>query len=110
MAVYKKGRHWYIDYYVKGVRKRKKIGPSKQVAELALKDVELKIAKGEYLGIYEEKKVTFREFSTEYLAYSQANKSLSSYHRDQVTITRWLLPAFGEQYLFDLALAAVERY
>jgi hypothetical protein len=45
MAVFKKGRHWYIDYYVKGVCQRKKIGPSKQVAELALKDVELKIAK-----------------------------------------------------------------
>ena len=24
MGVYKKGRHWYIDYYVKGMRKRKK--------------------------------------------------------------------------------------
>jgi hypothetical protein len=45
------------------VRKRKKIGPSKQVAELALKDVELRIAKGEYFGIYEEKKLTFRQFA-----------------------------------------------
>lgn len=36
VGVYKKGRQWYIDYYFKGVRKRKKIGPSKQVAELAL--------------------------------------------------------------------------
>lgn len=50
MGVFKKGRHWYIDYYVKGVRKRKKIGPSKQVAELALAQVEVKIAKGDYLG------------------------------------------------------------
>jgi hypothetical protein len=39
MAVFKKGRSWYIDYYVKGVRKRKKIGPSKHVAELALTQV-----------------------------------------------------------------------
>jgi hypothetical protein len=29
MGVYKKGRHWYFDYYVKGTRKRKKIRPSK---------------------------------------------------------------------------------
>ena len=53
MAVFKKGRQCYIDYYVKGMRKRKKIGPSIQVEELALKDVELKIAKEDYLGIYE---------------------------------------------------------
>jgi hypothetical protein len=66
MGVFKKGCHWYIDYYVKGMRKRKKIGPSKQVAELALAQVEVKIAKGEYLGIYEEKKVTFRQFVPEH--------------------------------------------
>jgi hypothetical protein len=43
---------WYIDYYVKGVCRRKKIGSSKQVAELALAQVQVKIAKGEYLVQY----------------------------------------------------------
>lgn len=38
--VFKKGQHWYITYYVKGARKRKKIGPSKEMAALALKDQE----------------------------------------------------------------------
>jgi hypothetical protein len=60
---------WYIDYYVKGVCKRKKIGSSKQVAELALAQVQAKIAKGKYLGIHEEKKLTFRQVAPEYLAY-----------------------------------------
>jgi integrase len=110
MAIYKKGRHWYIDYYVKGVRKRKKIGPSKQIAELALAQVQVKIAKGEYLGIYEQKKLTLRQFAPEYLAHSQANKRPSSYHRDCITIERWLTPTFGEQYLFDITLVGVERY
>jgi hypothetical protein len=27
-AVYKKGKNWYIDYYVRGRRKRKKVGPA----------------------------------------------------------------------------------
>jgi integrase len=110
MALYKKGRHWYIDYYVKGVRKRKKIGPSKQVADLALSQVKVKIAKGEYLGIYEDKKLTFRQFAPEYLAYAQANKSPTSYGRDQVTIEHWLTPYFGERYLFHFTVAEVERY
>jgi integrase len=110
VGVFKKGRHWYIDYYVKGVRKRKKIGPSKQVAELALAQVEVKIAKGEYLGIYEEKKVIFRQFAQEYLGYSQANKSLTSYRRDRITIDRWLTSFFGDQYLFQITLADAERY
>ena len=110
MAIYKKGRHWYIDYYVKGVRKRKKIGPSKQVAELALAQVEVKIAKGEYLGIYEEKKLTFRQFAPEYLAYSQANKAPGSYRRDQGIIEARLMPFFGEQYLSEITLAMAEQY
>ena len=96
MAVFKEGRFWYIDYYVKGVRKRKKIGPSKQVAELALAQVQVKMAKGEYLGIYEEKKRTFRQFAPEYLAYSQANKAHDSYGRDQGIIQARLMPVFGE--------------
>jgi hypothetical protein len=110
MAVFKKGRYWYIDYYVQGQRKRKKIGPSKQVAELALKDVELKIAKGEYLGIYEERKFTFHQFAPEYLAYSKANKSHTSSCRDRVAVDHWLSPSFGERFLFQITIAEVERY
>jgi integrase len=110
MGVYKKGRQWYIDYYLKGVRKRKKIGPSKQVADLALAQVQVKIAKGEYLGIYEEKKRTFRQFAPEYLAYSQANKALTSCRRDQGIIETRLIPCFGDRYLFQLTIAEVEHY
>jgi hypothetical protein len=28
MGVYKKGKNWYVDYYLKGTRKRKKVGAS----------------------------------------------------------------------------------
>ena len=51
------------------MRKQKKIGSSKQVAEHALAQLQVKIAKGEYLGFHEEKKLTFRQFAPEYLAY-----------------------------------------
>ncbi len=43
MAVFKKGRNWYIDYYLKGKRKRRKIGPAKQIADLAEKNLQLKL-------------------------------------------------------------------
>lgn len=64
MGVYKKGKNWYIDYYVKGHRKRKKIGPSKKDAELSLKNVQVKNAREEYLGILEDKKL-FDEYVQE---------------------------------------------
>lgn len=40
MAVYKKkGKNWYIDYYVKGRRKRGKIDPSKKYKAAGLENV-----------------------------------------------------------------------
>jgi hypothetical protein len=35
MAVFKKERQWYIDYYVKGVRTRERIGPDTRLATTA---------------------------------------------------------------------------
>jgi len=72
MGVFKKGDNWYIDYYVKGHRKRKKIGHSKKLALQVLKDVQIKITKGEYLGIYEDKKIHFDKYGQQYLDYSKA--------------------------------------
>jgi integrase len=108
MGVFKKGRHWYIDYYVKRQRKRKKIGPSKQVAELALAQVEVKIAKGDYLGIYEEKKITLAQFAKEYLAYADANKSAGAAGRDRMSL-KPLLAAFPD-YLPTITPKAIEEY
>jgi integrase len=110
MGVFKKGKNWYIDYYIKGHRKRKKIGPSKKLAEQVLKDVQTKIAKKEYLGILEEKKILFEDFSEQYLEYSKANKSFSTYwRRDRFSVNN-LLSAFKGKYLFEITPQMIEKY
>lgn len=43
--IYKRGKTWCIDYSISGRRKRKAIGHLKEIAQLALKDVEVRIAK-----------------------------------------------------------------
>ena len=50
MGVYKKNGNWFIDFYCGSKRIRRMIGPSKRLAETALKDAQIKVAKGEYLG------------------------------------------------------------
>jgi len=110
MGIFKKGKDWYIDYYVKGRRKRKKIGHSKKLALQVLNDVRLKIAKGEYLGIYEEKKITFKDYAKQYLDFSKANKALSTYKRhDRVNIAH-LKDFFKEKYLFEITAQMIEKY
>ena len=109
MGICQKGKNWYIDYYVKGRRKRKKIGPSKKLALQVLKDVQLKIAKGEYLGVYEERKIPFDKYAEQYLNYSKANKAWSSYRRDRFSINK-LASFFKGKYLFEITSQMIEKY
>jgi len=110
MGIFQKGKNWYIDYYLKGRRKRKKIGHSKKLATQVLKDVQLKIAKGEYLGIFEEKKIAFNDYAKQYLAYSKANKAWSTYkRRDRFSIDH-LVSFFKDKYLFEITPEMIEKY
>jgi len=109
MGIYKKGNNWYVDYYLKGRRKRKMVGPSKKLAEQVLKDIQVKNAKGEYLGVFEERKVSFTDFAQRYLVYSKTNKAFFSYKRDLVSFNS-LSPVFGDKYLFEIIPQMVEEY
>ncbi len=71
MGVYQKNNVWYIDCDLKGQRKRKEIGASKKLAQQVLKDVQVKLIKKEYLGIHEEKKITFEDYAKDYLIFFQ---------------------------------------
>ena len=75
-TIFKKGKNWYIDFYCKGKRLRRKVGPSKELARLALKDVELRIAKGEWLGIVEETRLSFRSTNTCVSASNSTGKGI----------------------------------
>jgi integrase len=75
---------------------------------LALAQVEVKIAKGDYLGIYEDKKITLPQFAKEYLFYADANKSSGAAARDRVSL-KHLLEAFPD-YLSVITPKAIEEY
>ena len=53
-------KDWYIDYRIHGKRYKRRIGPNKKLAEQVLHDIALKLARGDHLGIHEERKVIFR--------------------------------------------------
>ena len=110
MAVFLKNEAWWIDTYIKGKRIRRKIGPDKETAELVEKDLTVKAAKGEHLGIMEERKIRFEDFAREYLEWSQANKAEGTYKVDQHIINRRLTPFFHGQYLASIKPKAVEDY
>jgi len=110
MGVYKKGKNWHIDYYLKGWRKRRKMGTSKKLAQQVLNDVHLKIAKGEYLRICDKKKILFEDLSQQYPAFSKANKAESAYQRRCKVSAGQLITAFQGRYLFDITPRMLEKY
>lgn len=46
--VYKRGKNYYIDVRSNGKRIRRKVGPSKKLAALVLKDAEIQLAKNKF--------------------------------------------------------------
>ncbi len=110
MGVFKKNGAWWIDFYHQGKRVRRKVGPSKKVAEMALADIEVKKAKQEFLGVCDPKRILFKDFAAEYLDYSKANKAKSSYERDVTTIDRHLVPLWGDLDLARITTKMIEHY
>jgi integrase len=110
MGVFQRHGHWWIDFYHQGKRVRRKVGPSKKLAELALADARLKQAKNEFLGICEPKRILFKDFADEYLEYSEANKGKSAYQRDVRMVQKHLLPLWGGEYLDRITQKMVEDY
>lgn len=108
--VFKRGKKWCIDYSYRGRRIMKAISRDKRMAELALKDIELKIARGEYLGIHDQLKILLRDCADKYLIYSKANKSPKSYERDLISLRVHLVPAFGDYHLHEVRPEMVENY
>lgn len=77
--IYKRGKNWYIDVRHNSRRIRKKIGVSKHLAELALKDAEIKLIKDEY--DFERKDITIDLLTEKFLDYNRTNHRQSTVKR-----------------------------
>lgn len=109
MSVSKRGGKWCIGYSHNGRWVRKTIGTSKKLAVLVEKKIKLDIAKGEYLGMVESKKMLFEELCEEYLQFSKANKTTQSHRRDQTSIKNLLSVSKGK-LIARVSARDVEHY
>ncbi len=110
MGVFQKNGAWWIDFYHQGKRIRRKVGPSKKVAEMALADVQVKMAKNDFLGVCEPKKILLKDFAAEYLEYSRANKAKRSHERDLLTLQGHALPLWGDMLISHFTPKVIEDY
>ncbi len=80
-SIYKRGVVWYVDLRIQGRRYRRRVGCSKQLAELALKDLQVKAERNQ-LGFLDRKEISIKDFLEEFQVYSKAT------HRSS-TVTRY---------------------
>ena len=86
---YERNGVYYVDLRIQGRRIRKKAGTSKKLAELLLKDLELKAERGN-LGFLDRKEITIKDFLGEFRQYSQANHRPASQARYRAVINNFL--------------------
>jgi len=102
---------WFVDYVYKGIRYRKKIGTSKRLAELTLKEIEVDIAKGQFDSSPDE--ISIIDFFKIYEEYSSVNHNKESQRRYVNIITNFLTYIKGKKrikYLSDLQPEIFENY
>ena len=87
-TIYKRGRTWYLDLRVNGKRIRRKVGSSKKIAELALKDAEVKIARDEF-G-FTKNDIGNRKFFDRFLEYSKAIHQITTTNRYRAVIDHFI--------------------
>ena len=111
MRVFKRGKNWYVDYSVNGNRVRKSFGRQKKVAELYLKNVEVKIAKGDELSPKYDF-ISLHDFIAKYLQYCQDNKSGATYKTDlsRIKAVRQFLRSKGIEKLEGITPAVIEEF
>ena len=75
----KNGVYW-LDYRFNGRRLRKRIGPSKKLAETVMQKIRVQIAEGKYLDVKkEEKKIKFNDFAQIYAStYGEKKRSCAN--------------------------------
>jgi len=93
--IFKRDGHFWIDYNdTQGIRHRKKIGPSKRIANEVLTDVLGKINREEFLGVVAESSVSFAEFAKEWWASLRPDLKPRTRERWQGILNQHLKPYF----------------
>ncbi|MFA6146992.1 MAG: site-specific integrase [bacterium] len=111
MGIRKRGKHWIVDVRDgKGRRIRRSVGTSKAVAVLTEKDLQLKIARGQYLGIFDTNHTPFSEYAKEWLERKKMNVSQSTWRDYKSTLEVHALPHFGRMPLNQIRRRDVEEF
>jgi integrase len=107
MGIFRRHGSWYLNYYVKGRRRREKVGPSKGQAIEALAVRESEIAQGKFKLLPKRGAPIFESLTQKYLA-------LVSIHKRGHCVERYIMQTlnthFGKSKVYNLTAEDSEKY
>ena len=111
MSIYTRGNTYYVDVRDgRGRRLRRRVGHSKATALMVEKDLLVKIARKEYLGIFEEDSTSFSEYAASWLERKKVTVSGSTYGDYASIMKVYALPHFGKIPLCKVTHRDVEDF
>jgi integrase len=111
MALYKRGRVWWMDFVYKGkcIRRSTETKNGKQ-AERIYHKVMAEVIEGKWFDRRQEEKITFAEMMEKYMTeHSARNKAQTSHIRDR-SLADHLLKYFGELTLAEIMPKLISEY
>lgn len=110
MGVYKRGRYWWIDFYVDGVRIRENTKVTSKQAALDLwAKARAESVEGKFDLQRARRSITLQDFAEHYLETSKQSKKSSTYKRDCLSVGH-LVRFFGKKRLRNIKPMLIEHY
>lgn len=109
MAIRKRKKNYFIDYYANGRRIREQIGTSRVLAENTLRKRKLAIAENRFLDVRKQQKIKFEDFADEYIElYLKTNRK--DWEKSEIFNIRRLKKFFRGRYLYEITPIMVEKF
>ncbi len=110
VKIRKKGRHWYVFIDHRGQRKAKKVG-TREAAEKVKREVEARLALGDFGILVEQDCPTFTDYSKRWLRlHVKPHCKLSTSISYKQVLDRYLIPHFGESRLDQITRDKLKAY
>lgn len=101
---------YYLDYMARGIRKRERVGYSKDEADEALQSRLVDIRREKFDHILPEPCCTLKKIWPRYLKHSMATKSRRQVAREEGIYKLHLKPLFDSKNLHEITAEEVENY
>lgn len=111
MAIYKRGKSWYIDVRIGGIRIHRKAADTKSEAKRIEEELKTKWRlKQLHVSEIKDEPVPFEFIAKQYLEHCSKVKAKKTFELEQISLYKHILPFFQNKYINDLSTEDLIEY